>query len=204
MRAGTNNKRVLPPTSALIDEITTIVSTASAAILAIDISTLVKRIKPDRSPLTAPDDASQSVILAGLSRLFPSIPIISEEVNGAGQISGPDATFFLVDPLDGTREFVAGRDEYTLNVALVHQSAAVFGCISAPAFGLIWRGVPGQGAERLELTAGANANTCRARTPLRTRKGRGPRRSVPTARADPRVGHCSRVCDRCRRWGYGC
>ena len=89
MRADTSNKLVLPPTSALIDEITTIVSTASAAILAIDISTLVKRIKPDRSPVTAADDASQSVILAGLSRLFPSIPIISEEVSGAGQISGP-------------------------------------------------------------------------------------------------------------------
>ena len=151
MRAGTNNKHVLPPTSALIDEITTIVSTASAAILAIDISTLVKRIKPDRSPVIAADDASQSVILAGLSRLFPSIPIISEEVSGAGQIGGLGATFFLVDPLDGTREFVAGRDEYTVNIALVNQGAPVFGCIGSPAFGLIWRCVLGQGAERLAM-----------------------------------------------------
>ena len=84
-----DTKLVLPPASVLIDEITTIVSQASAAILAIDTSTLAKRVKSDGSPVTAADDASQSVILAGLSRLFPSIPIISEEVSGAGQISGP-------------------------------------------------------------------------------------------------------------------
>jgi 3'(2'), 5'-bisphosphate nucleotidase len=170
MKMPADTKLVLPPASVLIDEITTIVSQASAAILAIDTSTLAKRIKSDRSPVTAADDASQSVILAGLSRFFPSIPIVSEEASGAGQISGLGATFFLVDPLDGTREFVAGRDEYTVNIALVNQGAPVFGCIGSPAFGLIWRGVLGQGAERLELTAGANANTCRARTPLRTRQ----------------------------------
>ena len=82
-----DTKLVLPPASVLIDEITTIVSQASAAILAIDTSTLAKRIKSGRSPVTAADDASQSVIFVGLSRLFPSIPILSEQASGAEQIS---------------------------------------------------------------------------------------------------------------------
>ena len=187
----TDTKLVLPPASALIDEITTIVSQASAAILAIDTSTLAKRIKSDHSPVTAADDASQSVILAGLSRLFPSIPIISEEASGAGQINGLGATFFLVDPLDGTREFVAGRDEYTVNIALVNQGAPIFGCIGAPAFGLIWRGVPGQGAERLELAAGAKAREYRTRVPIRTRQlpALDPVVAVSRSHFDPRTEH---------------
>ena len=63
------------------------------------------------------------------------------------------ASYFLVDPLDGTREFIAGRDEYTVNIALVTDGAPVLGVITAPALGLIWRGIVGRGAEQLEFSA---------------------------------------------------
>ncbi len=94
----------------LVDEITTLVSRAAAAILAIGPSGAAERIKPDLSPVTVADEAAQSVILEGLSRLLPGIPIVSEEVGGPTPILQPGAPFVLVDPLDGTREFVAGRD----------------------------------------------------------------------------------------------
>ena len=181
--------------SGLMEEITNLVSQAAGAILAIDSSTLAKRIKPDLSPVTSADVAAQSVILAGLSRLLPSIPIISEEASGTGQMSKLGATFFLVDPLDGTREFLAGRDEYTVNVALVNQGTPVFGCIGAPALGLVWRGVSGQGAERLELRAGADTSACFSRTPIRARQlsARGPIISVSRSHLDPQterlIGH---------------
>ena len=71
------------------------------------------------------------------------------------KVDGLGRRFLLVDPLDGTREFLAGLDEYTVNIALVENGAAVAGVIAAPARGLIWRGYVGDGAERLALTPGA-------------------------------------------------
>jgi 3'(2'), 5'-bisphosphate nucleotidase len=153
-----------------MDEITTLVSKAAAAILAFDSSAVAKRIKSDLSPVTAADDAAQSVILEGLSRLLPGVPVVSEEASGPKPTLELGATFVLVDPLDGTREFLAGRNEFTVNVAIVTQGRPVFGCIAAPVLGLIWRGAAGQGAERLELPAGADSHACRSRTPIRTRQ----------------------------------
>ena len=63
------------------------------------------------------------------------------------------ASYFLVDPLDGTREFIAGRDEYTVNIAVVADGAPILGIVAAPALGLIWRGIVGRGAERLKFSA---------------------------------------------------
>jgi 3'(2'), 5'-bisphosphate nucleotidase len=161
----------LPPTDRLLEEITSIVSHAAAAIVAIDRSAVAQRIKPDLSPVTAADDAAQSVILKELSRILPGVPIVSEEMGRAQPIIiKPRSTFLLVDPLDGTREFLAGRDEFTVNVALVIQGVPVIGCIAAPMFGRIWRGVTGQGAERLELPTGADASACRKRQAIRTRR----------------------------------
>lgn len=155
---------------ALVQALTTLVSKAGAAIMAIDRSAVVQRIKSDLSPVTAADDAAQSVILDGLSRLLPGIAIVTEEASGPQQTIKPGATFILVDPLDGTREYLAGRDEFTVNMALVSQGHPVFGCIAAPAYGLIWRGIVGRGAERLDLPAGADARACRSTTKIRTRQ----------------------------------
>jgi 3'(2'), 5'-bisphosphate nucleotidase len=117
------------------------------------------RSKADGSPVTEADDAAEAVICEGLARLAPSVPIISEEQAAREKPpvpSGADASYFLVDPLDGTREFIAGRDEYTTNIALVSGGAPILGIITAPALRLAWRGIVGRGAERLDLATLGN------------------------------------------------
>jgi 3'(2'), 5'-bisphosphate nucleotidase len=110
-------------------------------------------IKADGSPVTPADLAAEAVIRDGLSRAVATMPIVSEE---QAELEHPNASanYFLVDPLDGTREFIAGRDEYTVNIGLVSDGAPILGVIVAPAGGLIWRGIVGCGAERLEFSSG--------------------------------------------------
>ncbi|HTS41232.1 MAG TPA: 3'(2'),5'-bisphosphate nucleotidase CysQ [Xanthobacteraceae bacterium] len=156
--------------SRLLDDLTTLASKAAAAILALDRSALTQRIKSDLSPVTAADDVAQSVILETLPRLLPGIPIVSEEAGGAAQKIDCGTTFILVDPLDGTREYLAGRDEFTVNIAIVSRGRPAVGCIAAPMHGLMWRGIVGHGAERLELPMGSDASACQRRTKICTRQ----------------------------------
>jgi 3'(2'), 5'-bisphosphate nucleotidase len=151
-----------------LDDLTELVSRAAAAILAIDRSKTTWRAKADRSPVSAADEASNVIIVEGLARLLPGVPIVSEEeqVRPSALVAG----FILVDPLDGTREFLGGRDEFTVNVALIGQGRPLVGIIAAPALGLVWRGVVGQGAERLHLAAGAAPHQASERYPIRTRR----------------------------------
>jgi 3'(2'), 5'-bisphosphate nucleotidase len=109
------------------------------------------RIKADGSPVTSADEAAEAVIAHGLSHLRHSLPIISEESSEGATLAAKSDCYYLVDPLDGTKEFIAGRDEYTVNIALLSEGAPVVGVIAAPALGLVWRGVVGRGAERLEF-----------------------------------------------------
>lgn len=109
-------------------------------------------IKADGSPVTAADEAAEAVIRDGLARLCPESPIISEEEAERERPAISGGCYFLVDPLDGTKEFISGRDEYTVNIALVADGAPVLGVIAAPAQGLIWRGIIGRGAERLKFS----------------------------------------------------
>jgi len=151
----------------LLDEITTMVSAAAAAILAMRAGTLEVRTKADHSPVTAADRAAEAAILEGLARVLPGVAVVSEE---AGMLCSalPDS-FVLVDPLDGTREFVAGRDEFTVNVAIVAGGRPQLGVVAAPALGLLWRGIVGHGAERLRLAPGRPAGAADERSPIRTR-----------------------------------
>jgi len=112
------------------------------------------RIKADGSPVTSADEAAEAVIRDGLARLVRPFPIISEECSEGRTLPAQSDCYYLVDPLDGTKEFVAGRDEYTINIALVSEGRPVLGVIAAPALGLIWRGIVGRGAERLEFASG--------------------------------------------------
>jgi 3'(2'), 5'-bisphosphate nucleotidase len=107
------------------------------------------RVKTDGSPVTSADEAAEAVIADGLSRLGRSFPIVSEESSEGRTLPAKSDCYFLVDPLDGTKEFIAGRDEYTVNIALLSEGVPVLGVIAAPALGLIWRGIVGRGAERL-------------------------------------------------------
>jgi 3'(2'), 5'-bisphosphate nucleotidase len=112
------------------------------------------RIKADGSPVTAADEAAEAVINDSLARLDPVLPIISEEQAERERPNVHAPSYFLVDPLDGTREFIAGRDEYTINIALMTDGAPILGIITAPALGLIWRGIVGRGAERIAFAGG--------------------------------------------------
>ncbi|WP_029029724.1 3'(2'),5'-bisphosphate nucleotidase CysQ [Salinarimonas rosea] len=112
------------------------------------------RTKADASPVTAADEAADAAIAAILGRAVPAIPIVSEE--SAGESAPAQAgRFFLVDPLDGTKEFVAGSGEYTVNIALVEEGCAVAGVIHTPALGRICVGMRGEGAREADVVDGA-------------------------------------------------
>lgn len=135
----------------LIEAITAVAVRAALVIRAVGARAGVER-KTDGSPVTEADLASETAICEALSLLAPLLPIVSEEQAQAPVMGSPAGSYFLVDPLDGTREFIAGRDEYTVNIAAMTNGSPVLGVIAAPALGLIWRGVVGRGAEGLRFT----------------------------------------------------
>jgi len=134
-----------------LDALTDIVARAAAATLATPAAAVERWTKPDQSPVTAADEASEAIIIAGLSKLMPGLPVIAEESIGQAPAGPLEPSFVLVDPLDGTKEFLAGRDDFTVNLAIVTHGVAITGIIAAPALGLLWRGVAGSKAERLRL-----------------------------------------------------
>jgi 3'(2'), 5'-bisphosphate nucleotidase len=155
--------------AALIDALTTVVSRAAAAVLAARAGALDPRTKADNSPVTAADESSEALILGEVSRLLPGIPVISEEASARASPGSIDGDYVLVDPVDGTRELLAGRDEFTVNLALVSAGIPVLGIIAAPALGLIWRSAAGGSAERIRLPPGAEATAAAERVPIRSR-----------------------------------
>lgn len=149
----------------LLEPLTDLVAQAGAAILAIERGGMAIAGKPDGSPVTDADRAADRVIARGLARLVPDIPVLSEET--ADQAHPPyTGSFFLIDPLDGTKEFVGGRSEFTVNLAFVVDGVPLLGIVGAPALGTIWRGIVGRGAQRLTI---APATAARAVTSIRTR-----------------------------------
>ena len=148
--------------AALIEPLTELVVRAGAAILAVNRTAMKVDGKPDGTPVTEADLAADRIIGEGLARLFPDIPALSEE---RAHLAKPPygGSFFLIDPLDGTREFVAGRNEFTINLALVTNGTPLLGIIGAPALGLVWRGLVDRGAERLG-TDGSRAEPVHTRT----------------------------------------
>jgi 3'(2'), 5'-bisphosphate nucleotidase len=159
----------VPFDAALIGHLTTVVSRAAAAILAARASALNPRTKADQSPVTAADDASEAIIIEGVAKLLPGVPIISEEASARAAVAAVAGDFVLVDPVDGTRELVAGRDEFTVNLAMVRAGLPALGIITAPALGLVWRTAAGGGAERFRLAPGAPASAASDVTAIRTR-----------------------------------
>jgi 3'(2'), 5'-bisphosphate nucleotidase len=137
----------------MIDALTALSMAAAAAIRRLSRDSGL-RIKADGSPVTAADETADRIIRDGLSRLAPALPIISEEHASRDKTTINAPSYFLVDPLDGTREFIAGSDEYTVNIAIVSDGAPILGVIAAPVLGLIWRGIVGRGAERLKFSEG--------------------------------------------------
>ena len=143
----------------LMDALTEITISAAAAIRLHGRGNV--NTKADGSPVTAADEAAEAAIRDGLARFASTLPIISEEEAESERPVITKGSYFLVDPLDGTKEFISGRDEYTVNIALIAEGAPILGIIAAPAQGLIWRGIVGRGAERLRFS-GHQAETPQA------------------------------------------
>jgi len=134
----------------LMEPLTALVVQAGEAILAVNRGAMRIDGKQDGSPVTEADLAADRIIAEGLARLANDVPTLSEE---RAHLASPPfrGSFFLIDPLDGTKEFVAGRDEFTVNLALITEGVPLLGIVSAPALGLLWRGIVGRGAERLRF-----------------------------------------------------
>jgi len=148
-----------------LDELSAIAWRAGVAIMSVYESEFAIRHKDDASPLTEADLRAEAEIQSGLARLFPGIPVWSEESPKPSQLA---ETFLLVDPLDGTKEFVKRNGEFTVNIALIHQGRPIAGVVVAPALGEVFAAAEGVGGWQGEGqgTAGhAALRPCPAGTP---------------------------------------
>jgi 3'(2'), 5'-bisphosphate nucleotidase len=107
------------------------------------------RVKADRSPVTDADEEAEKLILAELNAAFPQLPVVAEEQAAAGHISKVGSRFFLVDPVDGTKEFVKRGGEFTVNIGEIVDGQPVSGVVLAPAIGRLFVGAVGEGAFEL-------------------------------------------------------
>lgn len=149
----------------VIERVAAIARAAGEKILEVAARGAAVREKRDRSPVTDADLAASRAIVGELRSLTPGVPVVSEEASEPDIGGAP--RFWLVDPLDGTREFIAGRDEYTVNIALVASGIPVLGVVLAPARRVLYGGAEGKGAWR--------------------ETGEGPRTPI-AARSAPRTG----------------
>jgi 3'(2'), 5'-bisphosphate nucleotidase len=131
---------------ALVELAVRLVGAAGAEILAVREAGFTVQHKDDKTPVTLADTAAEQVIVTGLREATPDIPVIAEEEVAAGRITALGALYWLVDPLDGTREFAAGRPEFAVNIGLIRDGAPVLGAVGAPATGEIYFGIVGTGA----------------------------------------------------------
>jgi 3'(2'), 5'-bisphosphate nucleotidase len=126
--------------SGLLASLAELAGAAGRRILDIAPGDLLARSKGDQTPVTLADEASEETLREGLHRILPGVPIVGEEGFAAGHRPSHDGEFILVDPLDGTREFLAGMKEYAINIALVREGVPKAGVIYAPATGTIYGG----------------------------------------------------------------
>ena len=132
--------------STLLEDLVPIARAAGAAILDVYATDFGVRSKGDASPVTAADERAEAVILDRLAKLTPDIPIVSEEAASKGSIPATGRSFWLVDPLDGTKEFVNRNGEFTVNIALIEGGTPVLGVVLAPALDCLYGGASGEGA----------------------------------------------------------
>jgi 3'(2'), 5'-bisphosphate nucleotidase len=130
----------------LLEDIAVAAAEAGEAILKIVEGGFEVESKEDLSPVTVADRAAGLIILAALAKAAPTVPVVAEEEVAAGRIPAFDDCYFLVDPLDGTKEFIRGGDDYTVNIGLVSNDVPLLGVVFAPARGSIYGGIAGEGA----------------------------------------------------------
>jgi 3'(2'), 5'-bisphosphate nucleotidase len=151
---------------------------AGAVILAVRAAGVQARVKDDQSPVTEADVKAEHIILEGLGWHFPGIPVVAEEQAAAGNLPKELGNcFFLVDPLDGTKEFCAGREDFTVNIALIEDGAPVAGLVYAPARAVLYAG-SGETAYRASIADASGEAVVERRIPLRPESEPVPRRIV--------------------------
>jgi 3'(2'), 5'-bisphosphate nucleotidase len=144
----------------LLPKVEALARQAGTLILAIYGGDFTVQHKPDASPVTLADEQAEALIVPALQALLAAVPVVAEEAESRGQTTLIGERFWLVDPLDGTREFVSRNGEFTVNIALIEDGAPVLGVIFVPVTDKLYAAVVGQGAW-LEETAGRRAITCR-------------------------------------------
>lgn len=156
MRDAADQAQATPSPDALLAPLTQLARQAGAAIMPYYRADPEVTHKADASPLTAADAAAEQVIHDGLAAMTPAVPVVAEERAAAhGLPEGAATTFWLVDPLDGTKEFVGERDEFTVNIALIQAGKPVLGVVFVPALDLLYWGQPGRGAQRVDADGSA-------------------------------------------------
>jgi 3'(2'), 5'-bisphosphate nucleotidase len=159
--------------AALLDLAARLAWDAAALILSIRARGFSTREKDNRSPVTEADHEAEALITAGLRAAAPLIPIVAEEEISAGVIPRPGRATWFVDPLDGTRDFAAGRDTFCVNIGLVRDAVPVLGVVAIPATAELFGGIVGVGAWKQDAAG---------RRPIRVR-------ARPSAGLDVLVGH---------------
>ena len=142
-------KNTSPSEHALI--LVKIAHRAGAKIMEIYATEFSASQKADLSPVTIADEQAEVIILSELKKRWPDIPVVAEEAAAAGKIPNVAEQFFLVDPLDGTKEFLSRNGEFTVNIALIKNSLAVLGVVYAPALSRMYVGQEGNGAQLCTL-----------------------------------------------------
>jgi 3'(2'), 5'-bisphosphate nucleotidase len=149
-----------PHRQAWLAHMETIVRRAGGVIMAVYATDFAVRGKEDQSPVTEADERAEQIIVDALKAMAPSVPVVAEEAVAAGETPDVGALFWLVDPLDGTKEFISRNGEFTVNIALVHDGVPVLGVVFAPALARLFSGDVGRGAW-LEDGHGRRAIQCR-------------------------------------------
>jgi len=144
----------------IMDELIATTLAAGAVIMDVYATDFSVREKSDASPVTEADQRAEAVIEAALATIAPHIPMVGEEAASDGYIPPVDSgTFWLVDPLDGTKEFVHRRGAFTVNIGLIEDNKASAGIVYAPDKGQIWWGMIGDGAWTADVVGGVLENT---------------------------------------------
>jgi len=130
----------------LLERVIDTACAAGGAILEVYGTDFEIRSKADASPVTEADEKSEAIIRSRLERLSPGVPIVSEEAASTGRVPKVAGHFWLVDPMDGTKEFISRNGEFTVNIALIERCRPVLGVVFAPALHCLYAGAEGVGA----------------------------------------------------------
>lgn len=131
---------------ALLERLIPVAHAAGQVVLDIYGTDFEVRGKDDASPVTEADERAEAVILAALAEISPDIPVVAEEAVAAGRVPKVGERFWLVDPLDGTKEFISRNGEFTVNIALIEDGVPTVGVVLAPALQRLFAGASGYGA----------------------------------------------------------